>query len=373
MPTGHTLGERKGPAMELRTLRYFAEVAQAGTVSAAAESLHVTQPGLSRQLRQLERQLGIPLFDRSGGRLTLSAAGRDLLPRVDRLLADAERLALGARVLATGRLDRMTIAAPATTLTEVIAPFIATLAPADPTPSAFACDGYEAHAALRAGADLVITNGRPADTLRSIAIGVLPVWAYLPKAHRWATRDSIDLCRARSRDDHLPANDFQRASGARCRRAAHTPAVSVDIEASSGAVAQALAAAGRGIAVVTDDPRFGLRALRITVGGSDLSIRLFAGWDPQHPASDDARRDRRAALRIHHRRLRRLRPVRPRKTACALTASPTAPTAASSVRAARSPMITWAARGNYERKGCGRRILRRPSFSRRRRRCPGRC
>jgi len=42
-------------------------------VSGAAETLHVTQPGLSRQLRQLERQLGIPLFDRNAGRLTLSA------------------------------------------------------------------------------------------------------------------------------------------------------------------------------------------------------------------------------------------------------------------------------------------------------------
>ncbi len=50
-------------------------------------------------------------------------------------------------------------------------------------------------------------------------------------------------------------------------------------------MAQALAAAGRGVAVVTDDPRFGLHALRITVDGSDLSIRLFAGWDPQHPGA----------------------------------------------------------------------------------------
>jgi DNA-binding transcriptional LysR family regulator len=44
--------------MELRTLRYFAHTAEAGTVSAAADALHITQPGLSRQLRLLERQLG---------------------------------------------------------------------------------------------------------------------------------------------------------------------------------------------------------------------------------------------------------------------------------------------------------------------------
>jgi DNA-binding transcriptional LysR family regulator len=270
--------------MELRTLRYFAEVAQAGTVSGAAETLHVTQPGLSRQLRQLERQLGVSLFDRSGGRLTLSAAGRDLLPRVGQLLADAERLALGARVLATGRLDRMTIAAPATTLAEVIAPFIATLAPADPTPSAFACDGYEPHAALRAGADLVITNGRPAEEMRSIAVGVLPVWAYLPRAHRLATREAIDLADLENEMIiSLPTTFSARQVLDAAARHTHQT-VSVDIEASSGAVAQALAAAGRGIAVVTDDPRFHLARMKVIAGGDPMNLHLFAAWDPDHPA-----------------------------------------------------------------------------------------
>jgi LysR family transcriptional regulator, benzoate and cis,cis-muconate-responsive activator of ben and cat genes len=270
--------------MELRTLRYFAEVAQAGTVSGAAETLHVTQPGLSRQLRQLERQLGVSLFDRSGGRLTLSAAGRELLPRVHQLLADAERLALGARVLATGQLERMTIAAPATTLAEVVAPFIATLAPADPTPSAFACDGYEPRAALRAGADLVITNGRPADALRSIAIGVLPVWAYLPKTHRLASREAIKLGDLEAETIIcLPTTFSARQVLDAAARHSHQT-VSVDIEASSGAVAQALAAAGRGIAVVTDDPRFGLARMTVIAGADPMNLHLFAAWDPGHPA-----------------------------------------------------------------------------------------
>jgi DNA-binding transcriptional LysR family regulator len=276
--------ERKGRVMELRTLRYFAEVAKAGTVSAAAETLHVTQPGLSRQLRQLERQLGIPLFDRNAGRLTLSAAGRALLPRVHQLLADAERVAIDARVLATGRLDRMTIAAPATTLAEVIAPFIATLAPADPTPSAFACDGYEPRAALRAGADLVITNGRPLDALRSIAVGVLPVWAYLPKAHRLATRVSIDLADLEAETIISLPTTFS-ARQVLDAAAQHThQTVSIDVEASSGAVAQALAAAGRGIAVVTDDPRFDLTRMKVLAGGNPMNLHLFAAWDPGHPA-----------------------------------------------------------------------------------------
>lgn len=274
-----------GVTLELRTLRYFVAIAEAGTVSAAAETLHVTQPGLSRQLRQLERELGVLLFDRIQGRLLLSAAGRALLPRVRDLLARADHLALNAQTLATGRLDRLTLAAPATTLAEVVSPFIATLQPHDPTPSVFASDGYEPEAALRRGADLVITNGQPSDVLDSVALAVLPVWAYVPAGHRWEHGDAADV--AALVEETLispPATHSAREMlDAACLRAGLAPRVG--IEASSGPVAQALAAAGRGVAVVTDDPRFGLRALRITVGGSVLSIRLFGGWDPQHPGA----------------------------------------------------------------------------------------
>ena len=287
--------------MELRTLRYFAQVAEAGTVSAAAEALHVTQPGLSRQLRQLERDLGVALFERSAGRLSLSAAGRALLPRVHQILGDAEQLGLAAKVLSTGRLDRITLAAPATTLAEVVAPFIATLAHTDPTPSAFACDGYEARSALRAGADLVITNGRPVDAMDSMAIGVLPVWAYLPKAHRWAAKKEITLTALKVETIiSLPTAFSARQAFDAAVQHTHQ-AVSVDIEASSGAVAQALAAAGRGIAIVTDDPRFDLARTRIRAGGGLMNIHLFAGWDPDHPAhSTLAAIARRLARHVDH-------------------------------------------------------------------------
>ena len=271
--------------MELRTLRYFVEIAGAGTVSAAAETLHITQPGLSRQLRQLERELGVLLFDRVQGRLLLSAAGRALLPRVRDILARADHLALSAQTLARGRLDQLTLAAPATTLAEVVSPFIATLAANDPTPSVFASDGYQPEAALRRGADLVITNGRPSDALDSVALAVLPVWAYVPAGHRWADSDTADIgALAEETVISLPATFSARQMlDAASLRAGLDPRVG--IEASSGPVAQALAAAGRGVAVVTDDPRFGLRALRITVGGSVLSIHLYGGWDPQHPGA----------------------------------------------------------------------------------------
>ena len=49
--------------MEIRTLRYFLAVCEHGTMSRAAEALHVTQPALSRQIAALERELGTPLLE----------------------------------------------------------------------------------------------------------------------------------------------------------------------------------------------------------------------------------------------------------------------------------------------------------------------
>ncbi|MCO7240186.1 LysR family transcriptional regulator, partial [Aeromicrobium sp. CnD17-E] len=156
--------------MELRTLASFVAVVDAGTVSAAAERVRVTQPALSRQLRQLERELGVDLFERVAGRLVLSAAGRSLLPLARDVLASAETLRTAARVQAEGGLDRVTIAAPATTLADVVSPFLASLRDDDPTPSVVETAALDVDDAMRRGADLVVTTRRPRRPLRSAAL-----------------------------------------------------------------------------------------------------------------------------------------------------------------------------------------------------------
>jgi DNA-binding transcriptional LysR family regulator len=78
--------------MELRHLRYFTAVAETGSLSRAAEKLFVAQPPLSVQIRQLEEELGTPLFTRHPKGVRLTAAGQALLPEARQLLDRAARL-----------------------------------------------------------------------------------------------------------------------------------------------------------------------------------------------------------------------------------------------------------------------------------------
>lgn len=72
--------------METRILRYFLAVAKQGTISGAARELHISQPTLSRQIQQLEAQLGAPLFIRERRRMDLTKAGRAYETKVRRIL-----------------------------------------------------------------------------------------------------------------------------------------------------------------------------------------------------------------------------------------------------------------------------------------------
>jgi DNA-binding transcriptional LysR family regulator len=76
-------------AMELRQLKYFIAVAERLSFSRAAEELHVTVPPLSRQIRQLEDEFGVPLFVRDRRHVALTDAGRTLLQEANVLVAQS--------------------------------------------------------------------------------------------------------------------------------------------------------------------------------------------------------------------------------------------------------------------------------------------
>ncbi len=85
--------------MDLAQLSYFREAATHQHFTRAAEAVHVAQPALSRQIRALERELDLPLFDRVGRGVQLTAAGQTILPRVERVLAEMAAIRRDIRAL----------------------------------------------------------------------------------------------------------------------------------------------------------------------------------------------------------------------------------------------------------------------------------
>jgi DNA-binding transcriptional LysR family regulator len=88
--------------MELRHFRYFVAVAEAENVSRAALKLHVSQPGLSRQIHDLEDEIGFSLFERSAKSLKLTEAGKTFLTEARAVLQHADDAVKKARAVSGG-------------------------------------------------------------------------------------------------------------------------------------------------------------------------------------------------------------------------------------------------------------------------------
>src|ERR1700736_2135465 len=95
--------------MELRHLRYFVGVGEEQHFGRAAERLHVAQPALSRQIQDLERELGLLLFDRLPRGVRLNAAGKLFLTDARRILQDVEEAKVRAERIAHGKAGTLRI------------------------------------------------------------------------------------------------------------------------------------------------------------------------------------------------------------------------------------------------------------------------
>src|SRR5262245_62146852 len=118
--------------MDLKRLRSFVAVADAGSVSAASGGLGVSQPALSRQLAGLAEALGVELFESVGRKLALTPAGEELLGEARDLLARAELFRERARGLKRGEAGLLKVAASPQMIESAFPEFLAIYAARQP-------------------------------------------------------------------------------------------------------------------------------------------------------------------------------------------------------------------------------------------------
>ena len=186
--------------MELRHLRYFVAVAEELNFGRAAERLRIAQPPLSRQIRDLERELGTPLFERVPRGVELTPAGRAFLPEARLTLAQAERAQRTAERAARGEIGRLRVGfveavSDAGVLPDVLGFFRLHLP--NIGLSLFEMDSLQQVEAFRDGRiDLGVLHGAPGEVeagLRAERVYAEPFVVAVPETHALATRPRASL------------------------------------------------------------------------------------------------------------------------------------------------------------------------------------
>jgi DNA-binding transcriptional LysR family regulator len=186
--------------MELRHLRYFVAVAEELHFGRAAKRLHIAQPPLSRQIRDLEREIGTPLFERVPRGVELTPAGAAFLPEARLTLAQADRAQRTAQRAAGGETGRLRVgfveAATHSGILPDVLSFFRVHLPSVGL-SLFELDPLrQAEAFLDGRIDLGILHSPPLDADRWLRVEVIytePVVLAIPKAHRFGGRARFTL------------------------------------------------------------------------------------------------------------------------------------------------------------------------------------
>ncbi|MCS7315363.1 MAG: LysR family transcriptional regulator [Bryobacterales bacterium] len=240
--------------MDLRQLRYFLAVAQAGSFSRAAEQEGVSQPALSEQIRKLERGLGVPLFERLARGVRLTPAGERLLDHarvVLREMASARRAIESLRTEVGGRLA---VGAIPTVLPYLVAPRIEEFRRRYPEVRLRLVEDVTARLleGLRSGdLDLIVVS-LPLREPDLICAELLrePLLAALPADHPLASERELDPRALRNerwlllRDGHCFRNEVL----ALCRRALRDPGSLFETDQFTSIIA--LVAAGFGVSIL---------------------------------------------------------------------------------------------------------------------------
>ena len=272
--------------MEVRVLRYFLAVVDEASITRAAAVVRVAQPSLSRQIRASRRPSGRELFDRSDGRLRLTPAGRQLVPLARDIVARTDAAEAAMLDLEASRGTGLSVVAPQITIVDVIAPYLATLGPRGAQGDRPRCPVARGvpHRPLRRRGPRGLRGAAPGRAGVAAGRAVLDpragaarpsLGAPVPVPLKELVTEPLVLV--------TPAQGTRRVFDQAVAEAAlkyHAVA-----EAELSAVAQTLAAGGAGVAIVSDDVRYGLRALEIEAGDEVLAIPIVAAWEASHFAA----------------------------------------------------------------------------------------
>jgi DNA-binding transcriptional LysR family regulator len=248
--------------VELRQLEYFVEVTRKGTYLAAAASLHVAQPALWRQVKELERELGTPLFERVGRRVRLTRDGEALSEHAATVIAAAARLREAAADLCAGRSGVVSIACAAPHLRGFLAPAIAAMRSAHPDVridvveygGGASAPGRGIKVDLLEGlVDLATGLGAGDDRLETLPLCDVGLVLAVSDDHPWRDEAIVDIARLRDRPlVTAQAGSYSRgALEAACARAGFAPLIALDSPNPLSIVA--LGDAGLGIPVIVED------------------------------------------------------------------------------------------------------------------------
>ena len=272
--------------MDLRHLRAFVSIVDAGGFGRAVTRLNLSQPALSRQIRALEAELDVRLFDRIGRRVQLTAEGEDLLRRARGLLADADSLGERARALKGGQAGVLRIGATPQAMETLLAGFLPRYRRGHPGVEvhlvedggarlATRLERGDVHLALTASADARF-RWRPLAPLYLLA--VLPVSQSRARGATLEIGELADAPLLLTRRDFASREWFDTA----CQVAHLRPRVLLESGAPSTLVA--LAQAGYGVAIVPSNvriPRRGLRVVPLVQRGVPIGRWLNLAWNPR--------------------------------------------------------------------------------------------
>lgn len=275
--------------MQLQQLRYVVAVAEQRHFTRAAAALHVSQPSVSSAVRDLERELGAPLFHRERGGVTVTPAGAVFLPWARQALADLERSRVEVRELLGLRGGTLSLGATPSLTTGLLPPVLAGFRARWPAVGlslreAGSSDLASAVAAGTLDAALVILPAA-APGLVTTPLAVEELVLAVAVGHPLAQRRRLSLADLRGVPLVVPREGYElrAATVAACRGAGFEPVLALEAGELDGVLA--MAAAGLGAAVVPSTVLAGtiapatLRAVRFAGGALTRTVGLATRGD----------------------------------------------------------------------------------------------